>query len=90
MDLNSMHTPPAITDVSEAQGFAIVPDVITDGECDKLISLLGPVTGAGRRGLLVGARGLACPLRSTARTRPPTHGGRELGGEGGGGGGEPG
>jgi hypothetical protein len=58
-----MGTPPAVTDVLDEHGFAIVPDVITDGACDELISLLGPVTGAGRRSLLSCA-----PIASLARS----------------------
>ena len=34
------------------QGFAVVPQVMTDSERSGLIAALGPVDGAGRRGLL--------------------------------------
>ena len=36
----------------EQQGFAVVPHVLTASEREQLIESLGPVTGAGRRGLL--------------------------------------
>lgn len=36
----------------EQNGYAIIPRVFDDHERQKLISALGPVTGAGRRGLL--------------------------------------
>jgi len=36
----------------ERDGFAIVPQVLGGEQCRELISLLGPVNGAGRRGLL--------------------------------------
>ena len=41
------------TSVSVAeQGFAIVSGVLTRSECEEFIAHLGPVTGAGRRGIL--------------------------------------
>ncbi len=36
----------------DQQGFAVVPHVLTTSEREQLIESLGPVTGAGRRGLL--------------------------------------
>ncbi len=36
----------------EQNGFAIIPKVLGNQQCQELISALGPVTGAGRRGLL--------------------------------------
>ncbi|MEY2427808.1 MAG: hypothetical protein QOJ40_693 [Verrucomicrobiota bacterium] len=36
----------------EDHGFAFVPGFLSGSECDRLIKALGPVTGAGRRGLL--------------------------------------
>jgi hypothetical protein len=36
----------------ERDGFAIVPRVLDEAQCLELISVLGPIAGAGRRGLL--------------------------------------
>ena len=36
----------------ETHGFTLIPKFFTQTECSKLIQILGPVTGAGRRGLL--------------------------------------
>ena len=36
----------------DQNGFAIISKVLTNEQCRELISALGPVTGAGRRGLL--------------------------------------
>ncbi|HEX8372708.1 MAG TPA: phytanoyl-CoA dioxygenase family protein [Chthoniobacterales bacterium] len=36
----------------EQNGFAVVPDVMTAAEQEELLAALGPVAGAGRRGLL--------------------------------------
>src|SRR2546430_7128464 len=43
---------PPMNHLFEQQGFAIVPHVLTTSEREQLIESLGPVTGAGRRGLL--------------------------------------
>jgi hypothetical protein len=36
----------------ENDGFAILEEVLSPGECNELVALLGPVKGAGRRNLL--------------------------------------
>ncbi len=36
----------------ERDGFALVPAVLSEKECETLIDFLGPASGAGRRGLL--------------------------------------
>jgi hypothetical protein len=50
--MHNSNTPPPINDLLEQQGFAIIPHVLTTSEREELIESLGPVTGAGRRGLL--------------------------------------
>src|SRR5690242_8259073 len=56
----------------EPDGFAIVPGVIGDGEQERLLSALGPVSGAGRRGLLSvpAVAGLAQSRRLLDLVRP--------------------
>lgn len=36
----------------DKKGYAIIPAVMTPGECESLIAALGPVEGAGTRGLM--------------------------------------
>ncbi len=43
---------PPMSHLLDQQGFAVVPHVLTTSEREQLIESLGPVTGAGRRGLL--------------------------------------
>jgi hypothetical protein len=56
----------------EQHGFAVVPGVLSAAEQQELLSLLGPVAGAGRRGLLSqpAVAELACSNRMLALVRP--------------------
>ena len=54
------------------QGFAVLPQVLTKGECEKLIEQLGPASSAGRRGILelTLIAKLACSDRLLSLVRP--------------------
>lgn len=56
----------------EQHGFAVVPGVLSAAEQQELLSQLGPVAGAGRRGLLSqpAVAELACSNRMLALVRP--------------------
>ena len=62
----------------EKDGFALVEGVLTPDEVDRLVEMLGPVSGAGRRGMLGIAEigKLALSARLVDLVRP--HMGREV------------
>ena len=66
---------PAANTVKESiteQGFAVVPEVLTEAEREELIEQLGPVSGPGRRGILELApiARLSCSDRLLGLVRP--------------------
>ena len=54
------------------QGFAIISGILDQSQCKELIAELGPVTGAGRRGILQmpGIAEMACSDRLLSLVRP--------------------